>query len=101
MIPEQHFWPPPKNKNVFFGSSISKFTEIHIRPTTRVIKLLDAHPDDDCMWENTDLCNISLDNTSESEEPVNTTMTTTSIRSEDDSNVTQESIGTTLHQHSR
>ena len=47
------------------------------------------------MWKNTKPCNVSFDNTSESEEPVNTTMTTTSIRSEGDSNVTQESIGTT------
>ena len=38
---------------------------------------------------------MSLDNTSELEVSVNTTMTTTSIRSEDNSNVTQESIGTT------
>ena len=95
MITEQYVRPPPKSKNVFFGSSISKFTEHHIQPTTRVKKLLDAHPDDDCMWKNTDLCNVPLDNTSESEESVNTTMTTTSIRSEDDSNATQESIGTT------
>ena len=81
MITEQHVWSPPKSKNLFFGSSISKFTKHHIRPTTREKKLLDAHPDDDCMWKNTDPCNISLDNTSEPEEPVNTTMTTTSIRS--------------------
>ena len=46
------------------------------------------------MWKNTDLCNVSLGNASELEEPVNTTMTTTSIRSEDDSNATQESIAT-------
>ena len=94
MITKQHVWPPPKSKNVFFGSSISKFTKIHIQPTTRIKKLLDAHPDD-CMWKNTNPCNVSLDDTSESEEPVNTTMTTTSIRSEDNSNMTQESIGST------
>ena len=80
---------------MFFGLSMFKFTKHHIRPTTRVKKLLDAHPDNDCMWKNTDPCNVSLDNTSESEEPVNTIMTTTSIRSEDDSNITQESIATT------
>ena len=94
MITEQHV-RLPKSKNVFFGSSISKFTKHYIRPITRVKKLLDAHPDDDCMWKNTDPCIISFDNTSESEEPVNTTMTTTSIRSEDNSNMTQESIGST------
>ena len=47
------------------------------------------------MWKNTNPCNVSLDNTSDSEEPVNTTMTTTSIRSEDDSNATQDSVATT------
>ena len=86
MITEQHVRPPSKNKNVFFGSSISKFTEIHIRPTK---------PDDDCIRKNIDPCNIFLDDTSESKEPVNTTMKTTSIRSEENSNMTQESIGST------
>ena len=86
MITEQHVRPPPKSKNVFFGSSISNFTEIHIRPT---------NPNYDCMQKNIDPCNISLDNTSESEELVNTTMTTTLISSEDNSNMTQESIGST------
>ena len=95
MITEQHVRPPPKSKNVFFGLSISKFTKHHIRPTTRVKKLLDAHPDNDCMWKNTDQCDVSLDNTNESEEPVNTTMTTTSMRSEDNFNMTQESFGAT------
>ena len=46
---EQHIWPAPKNKNIFFGSSISKFTKHHVQPTTRIKKLLDAHPDDDCI----------------------------------------------------
>ena len=86
MITEQHIRPPPKRKNVFSGLSISKFTEIHIQPT---------NPDYDCMQKNIDPCNVSLDGTSESEEPVNTTMTTISIRSEDNSNATQESIATT------
>ena len=94
MITEQHVRPPPKSRNVFFGSSISKFTKHHICSTTRVKKLLAAHPDDDYMWKNTGQCNVSLDNTSESEEPDNTTMTRTSIRSEDDSNATQESVAT-------
>ena len=87
MITEQHVWSPPKSKNVFFESNISKFTEIYIRPT---------NPNNNCMRKNIDSCNISLDNTSEPEEPVNTTMTTTSIRSEDNSNTTQESIGSTV-----
>ena len=34
MITEQHVWPPPKSKNVFFGLSISKFTKIYIQPIT-------------------------------------------------------------------
>ena len=47
------------------------------------------------MWKNTNPCNKSLDETSESEKPVNTTMTTSSMWSEDDFNATQESIATT------
>ena len=95
MITKQYVQQTPKSKNVFFGSSISKFTYHHVWPTTRVAKLLDAHPDDDCMWKNTDPCNGSLDDTSDSEEPVKSTMTTTSIRSEDNSNAIQESVATT------
>ena len=45
MITEQHVQPAPKSKNVFFGSSISEFTEIHIRPT---------NPNYDCMRKNID-----------------------------------------------
>ena len=86
MITEQNVRPPPKSKNIFFGLSISKFTKIYIRP---------INPNNDCMQKNIDPCNISLENTSESKEPVNTTMTRTSIRSEDNSNMTQESIGST------
>ena len=85
----------PKSKNAIFESSIFMFTEHHVRPTTRTKKILDAHPDNDCIWKNTDPCNISLDDTRESEEPVNAIMTTTSIRSEDNFNMTQESIGST------
>ena len=79
--------------DVFFGSRVTKITKHHLQPTTIVKELLAAHPTDDAIWDNANPCNVSLDNTSESEEPVNTTMTTTSIRSEDNSNTTQESIG--------
>ena len=95
MFTEQHIWPTPKSKNLFFGSSISKFTEHHVWPVTRVKKLLNAHPDNDCMWNNTNPCDVSLDDTSDSEEPVNSTMTTTSIGIEDSSNATQDSVATT------
>ena len=71
---------------MFFGSSISKLTEIHIQPTS---------PHKDGMRKNTNTCNLSLDDSTEPEEPVNTTMTTTSMMSEDNSNMTQESIGVT------
>ena len=92
---EQHIWPVPKSKNEFFGSSISMFTEQHVRPTTRVKKILNTHSDDDCMWKNTDPCDVSLDNTSDSEEPVNSTMTTSSIGIENKSKTTQDSVATT------
>ena len=92
---KQHIRPVPKSKNTFFGSSISMFTEQHLRPTTRVKKILDTHSDDDCMWKNTDPCDVSLDDTSNSEEPVNSTMTTSSIGIEKKSKTTQDSVATT------
>ena len=63
-------------------SSISKFTKHHVRPTTRVKKLLNTQPDKNCIWNNNDPCDVSLDNTSDSGEPVNSTTTTASIRIE-------------------
>ena len=85
----------PKGKNIFFGSSISKFTKHHIWPTTRVEKLLHTHPDDDCIWNNTGSCDVSLDNTSDSKEPVNSTTTPTSTKIENNANATQDSVATT------
>ena len=76
---EQHIWPATKIKNIFFGSSISKFTEHHFRPTTRVKKLLYTHRDEDCIWNNTDPCDVSLDDTSDSKEQVNSTTTPLTI----------------------
>ena len=92
---KQNILPAPKSKNVFFGSSISMFTKHHVRPTTSIKKILDAHPGDDYMWKNTDPCDVSLDNTSESEKPVNSTVTTTSIGIENKSKATQDSVATT------
>ena len=51
---KQHIQPVPKSKNAFFGLSISMFTKQHVRPTTRLKKILDTHSDDDCMRKNTD-----------------------------------------------
>ena len=42
-----------KGKDVIFGSSITRITEHHIWPATRVKELLAAHPDDDSIWNNT------------------------------------------------
>ena len=47
------------------------------------------------MWNNTDPCDISLDDTSDLEEPVNSTTTTMSIGTENISNATQDSVATT------
>ena len=47
------------------------------------------------MWKNTNPCDVLLDNTSDSEEPVNSTMTTTPIGIEYNSKVTQDSVATT------
>ena len=92
---KQNNRPARKDKNVFFKSSISKFTKHYVWPTIRAKKLLDAHLDDDCIWNNTNPCDVSLDNTSNSEEPVNSTSTTTSIGIENNSNATQNSVDTT------
>ena len=71
-----------EKKDVFFGSSITRITEHHIRPATKVEQLLAADPDDDIIWNNTDPCDVSLENISDSEEPVNSTTTPTSIEIE-------------------
>ena len=76
--------------------SISKFTEHHIWPTKRAKKLLDAHPDNDYNWDNTDPSDVSLDNTSDSEDSVNSTATPTSTETENNSNATQNSVATTI-----
>ena len=47
------------------------------------------------MTKNIDQCDVSLDNTSDSEEPVNSIMTATSIRIENNSKATQDSVATT------
>ena len=89
-----------KGKDVFFGSSISKFTEHHIWPATRVEKILAVH----CIWNNTDPCDVSLDDTSDSKGPVSidvtkgpakSTTTPMSIEIDNNSNATQDSVATT------
>ena len=92
---KHHIWPVSKSKNVFFGLSISKFTKHHIRPASRVENLLATHPDNDCIWNNTDPCDVSLDNTSNSKGRVNSTTTPTSIKIENNSNAIQDSVATT------
>ena len=92
---KHYIQPASKSKDVFFGSSISKFTEHHIQPATRVENLLATHLEDDCIWNNTDPGDVSLDNTSDSEGPVNSTMTPTSIKIENNSNTTQDSVAAT------
>ena len=89
---------------MFFGSSITRITEHHIRPATRVKELLAAHPDVDSIWNNTDLCDESLDNTSDTKglvsidvtkEPVKITTTPISIEIDNNTDVAQDSVATT------
>ena len=70
------------------------FTKHPVRSTTRVKKIIDVHPDYDCMRKNIDPYDVSLDNTSDSEEPVNSTITTTPIGIENNFKATQESVST-------
>ena len=57
--------------------------------------MLDVHPDNDYIWNSTNPCDVSLDNTSNSKKTVNLTMTTTSIGIEKNSSATQDSVVTT------
>ena len=93
-----------KDKDVVFGSSITRSTEHYIRPATRVKELLAAHPDDDSICNNIDPCDVSLDNTSDTKSPVSInvtkksvkTMTTPmSIKIDHNINVAQDSAATT------
>ena len=93
-----------KGKDAFFGSNITRITKHHIQPATRVKELLAAHPDDDSIWNNTDPCDVSLDDTRDTEgpvsidmtkEPVKTTTTPMSIKIDNNTNVAQDSVATT------
>ena len=94
------------DKNMFFGSSITRITKHHILPATRVEELLAAHPDNDSVWNNTDPYDMSLDDTSDTKglvsidvtkEPVKTTTTPMSMSIEIDNNINaaQDSAATT------
>ena len=93
-----------KGKNAFFGSSITRITKHHVQPVTRVKELLAAHPDDDSIWNNTDPCDVYLDNTSDIEGPVSIDVTkgpvkaTTTpmwIKIDNNTNVAQNPVTTT------
>ena len=47
--------------DIFFGSQETKIAKHHLQPTTIVEELLAAHLNDDAIWDNTNPCNISLD----------------------------------------
>ena len=64
-----------EDKDVFFGSSITRITKHHFQLATGVEKLLLVHPNDDVIWDNTDLCNIFLEDTSGTEDPANVDVT--------------------------
>ena len=64
-----------KGKDVFFGFSITRIIKHHIRPATRVKELLAIHPGDDSIWNSTDPCDVSLDNTSDTKSPVSIDVT--------------------------
>ena len=72
-----------EDTDVFFGSRITRITKHHFQPATIVEQLLAAHPNDDAIWDNTDPCNVSLDNSSGTEDLANM-------------DVTKESVATTI-----
>ena len=90
--------------DVFFWSSITRITKHHIPLVTRVKKLLAAHQDDDSIWNNTDPCDISLDDTSDTKGPVRTDVTKKSVKAtttpmsveiDTNTNVAQDLVTTT------
>ena len=90
-----------EDKDVLFGSSITRITELYIRPATKVEQLLAAHPDNDSIWNNTDPCDVSLDNKGGTKgsvsidvtkEPVKATTTPMSIKIDNNTNVAQDSV---------
>ena len=64
---------------MFFGSSITRINEYHIQPATKVEQLLAAHPDDDIIWNNTDPCDVSLDNISDTKDLASIDVTKESV----------------------
>ena len=61
--------------NMFLGSRITRITKHHFQPATIVKQILAAHPNNDAILDNTDPCNISLDNTSGTEDLANVGVT--------------------------
>ena len=93
-----------EGKDVLSGFSILRTTKHHIPPATKVEQLLATHPDDDSILNNTDPCDVSLDNTSDNKGPasidvikesVKVSITPTSIKIDNIINVAQDSITTT------
>ena len=80
-----------EDTDVFSSSWVTRITEHHFRPAMIVKQLLAAHPNDDTIWDNTDPCNVSLDDTSGIEGLANVDVTkesvattTTSMSTKDD-----------------
>ena len=67
------------NKNVFFGSQLSSITKHQFRPTTTVKQTVATHLMVDVVWDNTNPCDVSLDNISGTEDLVNIDGTKESI----------------------
>ena len=69
-----------EDKDVFFWSSITRITEHHIRPATKIEQLLATHPDHDIIWNNTEPCDVSLDNTSDTKDLASIDVTKESVK---------------------
>ena len=68
-----------KDKNIFFGLQLSSITKHQFRPTTTVKQILATHLLDDAIWDNTNPCDVSLDDMSGTEDLVNIDGTKESI----------------------
>ena len=47
--------------DIIFDSRLTKITKNHFQLTSIIEELLSAHPTDNAIWDNTNLCSVSFD----------------------------------------
>ena len=64
-----------EDADVFFGSRVTKITKHHFWPTTIIEQLLAAHSNNDDIWDNKNQCDVSLENSNDTEALANVHVT--------------------------